>query len=80
MSLFSGTVSLTKLNIKSTALLVHHLPFIVERGIVSKISASIPYTHLKTSPCKASIDEILILGTMCGKVLIHKSIRYIHRI
>lgn len=70
MSLFSGTVSLTKVNMKPTALLVHHLPFIVERGIVSKISASIPYTHLKTSPCKASIDEILILGTMCGKVLI----------
>ena len=70
MSLFSGTVSLDNLSIKQSALMEHQLPFKVEKGIVNSIKASIPYTRLKSSPCKIEIDGILVLGTVSGKVLI----------
>lgn len=70
MSIFSGKVALDNLEIKETALMEHQIPFRVEKGTIKCISASIPYTKLKTAPCKAAIDEIYVLGTLAGKVLI----------
>ncbi|OHT01097.1 hypothetical protein TRFO_01673 [Tritrichomonas foetus] len=70
VSLFSGKVSLDNLSIKPSALMEHQLPFEVVRGLIQQISLSIPYTKLKSKPCIATVSDILILGKMCGKVLI----------
>lgn len=69
MSIFSGKVALDNLAIKETALMEHQIPFRVEKGTIKKISASIPYTKLKSQPCEAAVDEIFVLGTLAGKVL-----------
>ena len=72
LSLFSGKVSLNNLSIKTTALMEHQLPFKVSKGIIKEILLSIPYRKLKSQPCVATINEILILGRMCGRVLMNK--------
>lgn len=61
LSIFSGTVSLENLRVKSEALDKLGLPFKLGSGFVGTIKVEIPWTSLSSSPLKITVEDVIVL-------------------
>ncbi|CAG9318027.1 unnamed protein product [Blepharisma stoltei] len=61
LSIFSGTISLENLRVKSEALDKLGLPFKLGSGYVGTIQVEIPWTSLGSSPLKVIIKDVIVL-------------------
>eukprot|EP01062_Namystynia_karyoxenos_P000827 TRINITY_DN10299_c1_g1_i2.p1 TRINITY_DN10299_c1_g1~~TRINITY_DN10299_c1_g1_i2.p1 ORF type:complete len:3754 (+),score=937.90 TRINITY_DN10299_c1_g1_i2:113-11374(+) len=61
VSVWRGKVSLTDLQLRSSALDQLRLPFFVERGVIGSLDITIPWTRLQTQSCVVDVRDVTIV-------------------
>lgn len=60
LSIFSGTIDLNQLRLKSEALDILGFPFDLKYGFVGKIHVEIPWSSITTSPLKIELADVFV--------------------
>jgi len=65
----TGSLNLTDISIKSSALISHQIPFEVRKGIIGKIEVQIPHI-INFDDTKFNLSDVFIIGTVRSDVTI----------
>lgn len=63
VSLLSGNLELRDLKIRQSILDEVNLPIVLQKGVVGKISVSVPWLNISAQPSVFTIDDVFLL---CG--------------
>ena len=69
VAIWSGSVHLENVNIQSTALSIHSLPFNVKKGIIGSIDLKFPWTKLSTEACEITIKNIFLVANVADSII-----------
>ena len=74
LGIWNGVAKLENLSIRKDALVLHQLPFSVNRGTVGAISLRFPWGSLGSQPCVVDIEDVFLVCTIAGAVLVAKDL------
>lgn len=74
LEIWNGKVRLENVQIVPNALASHQLPFTVKHGTIGSISLVLPWNRLSSQPCVVDINDIFIVATVSGNVIISKDL------
>lgn len=63
VSLLSGSLELRDLKIRQSILDEVNLPIVLQKGVIGKISVSVPWLNISSQPSIFTIDDVFLL---CG--------------
>lgn len=70
LSVLKGSVKLSDLKLKETALTHHDIPFIVRKGIIKHIRAKFPWQNLRNKATKLEVRDVFIVLEFDGEVIL----------
>lgn len=66
IEIWNGKAHLENVTILENSFLARQIPFKVKNGIIGSLTLTFPWTKLSTNPCIIDIDNILLVGEVCG--------------
>ncbi|OHT04688.1 hypothetical protein TRFO_27685 [Tritrichomonas foetus] len=74
LEIWNGKARLENVKILPDSLASHDLPFTVTNGTIGAIGLSFPWNRLSSEPCEINIENIFIVATITGNVIVNKDL------